>query len=245
MKKYAILLTLAACGQPHKKVEAPTQLAAHQPSPPLPGLEHGLCQSPINIVTSRVDGGTHSVSMRYFASQEKVVNKGHTIEVDFDPGSYLEFDGSIYDLKQFHFHTPSEHLIDSKSYPMEMHIVHIRRETQAGGPPHYLVIGSMFNEENESAFLNKFLSDVPKTAHASNVPLHKVVELTDLFPDGLQKYYSYKGSLTTPPYSETVSWLVLKNEFDASSKQISTIRNLEGENARRIQAPAGRTVEEN
>ncbi len=229
-------------GQAAVAARAGHAAGAHVP----PGLSHGVCRSPIDIRTTQAGEGMHDFQVHWGPSHEKVVNKGHTIEVDYDPGSSVSFDGREFDLAQFHFHTPSEHLIDGIRYPMEMHVVHTRREAEGySGPPHYLVVAAMFREGERNAFLDEFLSDIPKTAHKMNLPRAKVVDLRDLLPQGLSGYYSYRGSLTTAPFTETVNWILLKKEIRATPQQIDVIHKLEGDNAREVQNAEGRTPDSN
>ena len=92
----------------------------------LPGLEHGLIQSPINILTKSLRSASRheiEVTSMHDDKATAVVNKGHTIELEFDPGTEVAFDGKVYAFKQAHFHTPSEHQIDGMTFPMEMHFV--------------------------------------------------------------------------------------------------------------------------
>lgn len=205
-----------------------------------PGLEHGLSQSPINIrsLDTSKHGVHHSVHVNYKKSHENVVNKGHTIEVDYDEGSSITFDGQVYDFKQFHFHTPSEHLVDGVTYPMEMHLVHTLHDNDTT----YLVIGVLFKEGKRNKFLDEFISHIPKAEGQTSKPKHAYVDINDIF-DGNDKYFTYKGSLTTPPYTETVRWGVLKRIHEASPEQIALFNQLEGNNARHIQAMNGRKVE--
>ena len=205
-----------------------------------PGLAHGLSQSPINIRSHTADSGAakHSVHVNYKKSAETVVNKGHTIEVDYDEGSTITFDDQVYDFKQFHFHTPSEHLIDGVTYPMEMHMVH----TLQGQDATYLVIGALFKEGKTNPFLEEFISHIPTEAGKTETPENVFVDINDVF-EGDDEYYTYQGSLTTPPYTETVRWGVLKRIHEASPEQIALFNELEGNNARHIQALNTRQVE--
>lgn len=205
-----------------------------------PGLSHGLSQSPINIRSHSADIGAeqHSVHVNYQKSGEKIVNKGHTIEVDYDEGSSITFDGKVYDFKQFHFHTPSEHLVDGVTYPMEMHMVHTLR----GHDSVYLVIGILFKEGEPNAFLDEFISHIPTEAGKTAAPAQAFVDINHVF-DGDDQYYTYQGSLTTPPYTETVRWGVLKRVHEASPEQIALFNELEGNNARHIQALNRREVQ--
>lgn len=197
----------------------------------------GNRQSPINILTSRAKEGQHEAELHYRASEEHIRNLGHTIEVDWDAGSTIEFDGKNYELKQFHFHTPSEHLLDGVTYPMEIHLVH----AGVDDPAHMLVVGALFKEGEGNAIIDRVLPFVPKQP-GGVIDAHEQLDVSSLF--GQQHgYYYYSGSLTTPPYSEIVKWLVLDQVFEASPEQIEEIARVEGYNARHIQAPHARMVD--
>lgn len=197
----------------------------------------GAAQSPINILSSLVEPGAHDIELHYQASQEHIVNTGHTIEADFDAGSYMEYDGQVYNLKQLHFHTPSEHQIDGLTYPLELHMVH----TLASDPGKYLVIGVFFKDGAANDFIEDVLAHAPREAGAHydgnmQISASEVVAAE-------QGYYHYEGSLTTPPYTETVTWLVMKDIHTADSAQIQALNVLEGNNARHIQNLHARHVE--
>ncbi len=222
------------------KAEAPDAQDEVQLGYTLPGLDHGLLQSPINIVSKAAEGGMHEVALHYQSSKEKVANLGHTVEVDYDPGSTVTFDGATFDFKQFHFHTPAEHLIDGITYPLEMHMVHIMEKDSITW---YLVIGIHFKEGDENAFLSEFLDAIPTQAGQTNELPEKELNVEELLMQDYDDYYHYRGSLTTPPFSETVEWVILKNIFEASPEQIQRINSFEGNNARHIQARYGRKIE--
>ncbi|GJM63337.1 carbonic anhydrase family protein [Persicobacter diffluens] len=198
----------------------------------------GVKQSPINIKTSKIcKPKPHQFQCSYKNSHEKIVNTGHTIRLDYDSGSVLEYDGQAYNLRQFHFHTPSEHLIDGITYPMEAHFVH----TAADNDTTYLVVGVLFKEGNENDFLKKFINSVPdhegeKELWTDYINADDIVKASDHF-------YCYDGSLTTPPFTETVKWFVKQDILDASEEQIMMINELEGNNARHIQAVNNREIE--
>lgn len=205
----------------------------------VPGLDHGLLQSPININTLYCDEGIHEVELHYNTSHEHIVHKEHLVEIDYDPGSYILFDGRKYNFKQFHFHTPSEHLVDGVHYPLEMHMVHL----DTGKTPNYLVISILFKEGTADPFLNQFIEEVPEDYKEIDIE-NKIIDIREeLWPGELQEYYFYKGSLTTPPYTETVSWLIVGHIHGASPEQISHLKDLEGINNRKIQKLNERDVE--
>ena len=137
--------------EPFVKAEAPDAITSQERGYLLPGLDHGLLQSPINIVTRDLEDGMHEVTTYYKSSKETVAYLGHTVQVEYDSGSIVVFDGKPYDFKQFHFHTPSEHHVDGITYPLEMHLVHkCSKDVDKGGKPNYLVIGVFFKEGEEN-----------------------------------------------------------------------------------------------
>jgi carbonic anhydrase len=197
----------------------------------------GQSQSPINIVTSRAVAGKHKVKFKYKASNEHVDNLGHTVKVTYDAGSSLEYDGTRYDLVQFHFHTPSEHLLDGVTYPMELHLVHAEHDH----PEHLLVVGVLFKEGKSHPLVAKLVKDVPEHA-GEHADRDVQLDASSILKRG-EGYYHYDGSLTTPPYSETVTWLVLDQPHDASAEQIEALNRIEGNNARHIQDQRARLVD--
>ncbi|MFN2425836.1 MAG: carbonic anhydrase family protein [Candidatus Binatia bacterium] len=210
-----------------------------------PDLDHGLVQSPVNILSGETIDRKHAVAVHYsHESALFIENKGHTVEVDFPRGSSIDFDARTYELKQLHFHTPSEHQVDGVTYPMEMHIVNVRGGVESGAPPEFLVVSFLFRMGRASAFLDSFLDLMPATVGGHEDLTAERVYVDDLLPPGqVPSYFHYVGSLTTPPYSETVEWLVLKQPIEASPRQIQRINAIEGDNARHVQALYGRTVE--
>lgn len=229
---------------PYVKSEAPDALTQKERGYTLPGLDHGLLQSPINIVTKDLKDGMHKVSTYYRSSKETVAYLGHTVQVEYDPGSVVKFDGERYDFKQFHFHTPSEHHIDGITYPLEMHLVHTcSMQEEHKDKPHYLVISIIFKEGAENKFLDDFLSEVPEEEGEVFQFPDKFLDVGDLLDDKVDDFYYYLGSLTTPPFTESVNWSILKKIYEASPEQIKKLNLLEGNNARHIQAVHGRKVE--
>lgn len=212
----------------------------------LPGLDHGFEQSPINIVSAKNKEGKHKVTMHYQDKINKIENLGHTVQLDFEEGSTITQDDTTFVFKQCHFHTPSEHLIDGLTYPMEMHIVNIMPNENKSATPQYLVIGVLFKEGKENKFIADFLDAIPKEEHEKAEVKAGKVKLADLFGKTPNKikghYYQYRGSLTTPPYTESVRWNITKHIFEASAEQIEAINKIEGNNARHVQALYGRVI---
>jgi carbonic anhydrase len=256
----AIALLLSGCSKPAQQQEAAdTTQTANEVSDTapdaelkkqqgyiLPGLDHGFEQSPINIISTKNDDGKHDITLYFKDEVNKIENLGHTIQLDFQEGSTITQDDTTFNFKQCHFHTPSEHLIDGMTFPMEMHIVNLMPNEDKTATPQYLVIGVLFKEGKENKFIADFLNAIPKEEHETTDLKTGSVKLADLFgviPKEIKgNYYHYKGSLTTPPYTESVRWYITKHIFEASAEQIEVINKVEGNNARHVQALYGRTV---
>lgn len=212
----------------------------------MPGLDHGFEQSPINIVSGANEQGKHQITLYFKDEVNKVENLGHTVQLDFSEGSVIVQDDTTFAFKQCHFHTPSEHLVDGMTFPMEMHIVNIMPNEDKTATPQYLVLGVLFKVGKENPFIKDFLSAIPTTEHAATEVKAGTVKLADLFgviPKEIRgHYYNYRGSLTTPPYTESVRWYIARHVFEASAEQIEAINKIEGNNARHVQALYGRTV---
>jgi len=204
----------------------------------------GRQQSPIDIVTAAVTplqaGAAGFEAARLDATDMRtvpvdVVNNGHTIQVDAVNSDVLVIGNDRYVFHQFHFHTPSEHTVDGRSYPLETHFVY----KSAGGK--LAVIGMLFEEGAENAALTPYWSRMPKSA-GPPVDLGKGgVDIRKILPTNLA-VYRYSGSLTTPPCSEGVSWLFLKEHATASAAQIEAFRALMRHDNRPTQQLNGRAV---
>lgn len=256
----ALALLFSSCNKPAKQGEvadstqaanevagtAPDAALKQQQGYILPGLDHGFEQSPINIVSTQNDDGKHHITLFFKDEVNKLENLGHTVQLDFAEGSTITQDDTTFTFKQCHFHTPSEHLIDGMTFPMEMHIVNLMPNEDKNATPQYLVIGVLFKEGKENKFISDFLDAIPKEEHETAALKAGKVKMADLFgtipKEVTGNYYHYKGSLTTPPYTESVRWYISKHIFEASASQIEAINKVEGNNARHVQALYGRTV---
>ncbi len=186
-----------------------------------------LQQSPIDIrETKEVE--LPDLRVNYNTTDLRIVNNGHTLEVIYDPGSYLIYEDRVYELIQFHFHTPSEHLIKGRSFPMEMHIVHKSEDGEL------LVVGIMMKEGKPNELLEELWKVLPLKDGKEKFREDVKINATDLFPSN-KDYYTYTGSLTTPPYTEGVRWIVMKTPTEISKEQVNKFRSLFGENARDVQ----------
>jgi carbonic anhydrase len=198
----------------------------------------GKRQSPINIEDSATpQGPAEPVQFAYAPSNGTVVNNGHTIQVDVQGENTITVRGSTYRLVQFHFHTPSEEQINFKRFPMVVHLVHKNSEGQLA------VVAVLLDEGTANAFIDKVWTYMPlDTGDRVRMP-PGLLNLSELLPTD-QRYYQFMGSLTTPPCSEGVLWMVLKQPVSISKAQYKLFTQLYPNNARPVQAANGRVVRE-
>jgi len=239
------LQSLAKAGDMVKS-ESPDALVEFEQGYALPRLNDGNTQSPVNIITYTIEtGNIKPEGLRFTGSIDAIENLGHTIQIDFANGSTTRTSEKSYALKQLHFHTPSEHLIDGMTFPMEMHIVSKLKDSASAGESEYTVLGILFKMGRENKFLKEFIDAIPQK-EGKNILDSSKVKLEDLLIDISNKeklkYYNYQGSLTTPPYTESVNWIIAKQIFEASEQQIATIEKLEGNNARHVCALNNRKI---
>ena len=213
----------------------------------LPKFDDGMAQSPINILSAQIEkDSNHSVVTEFNTEITSVENLGHTVQLNFAEGSTVPVDGKVYRFKQLHFHTPSEHLIDGMTFPMEMHIVNVLNDSAHAQHPSYLVVSVLFKMGAESKFIKEFLDKIPHEEGKENTLQTGEVKLDDLFSQftksDIKSYYTYTGSLTTPPFTESVQWVILKHIVEASEDQVMAIEKMEGNNARHVQAVNDRKI---
>ncbi|CAH2604539.1 Carbonic anhydrase [Rhodovastum atsumiense] len=183
----------------------------------------GTRQSPIDIVESiKAELPPLRISFRRGAKQ--IVNNGHTIQVNVPPGSRTVVGAQTYELLQFHFHHPSEHLIAGKSYPMECHFVHRTAQGTLG------VVGVLINEGG----VNATFTEIMKLAPAQEGEVSEGLDAIDpnqLLPK-VRNYYRYAGSLTTPPCSEDVDWMLLAAPIAVAGPSVAKFTSLYPNDAR-------------
>ena len=203
----------------------------------------GNSQSPINIITSIVEENESlSEIQNYFSDNSTtILNNGHTLQFDYDNGSYSKLNGIYYDLKQFHFHTGSEHTINGTRYPMEVHLVH--QDPISGN---LAVIGILFEEGDKNNLLENFTSVLPIHEDETYVSTfsYNILDLINDDDDELE-YYTYSGSLTTPPCSEIVTWYLIKEPIEASKTQLAAFKNIMNHNYRPVTPLNNRVVSTN
>lgn len=195
----------------------------------------GLEQTPLNLAYS-VKGDTGAIEFNYSAQALKVINNGHTIQVEGMKSSDIVVSGERYSLAQFHFHHPSEHLLSGKPFDMELHLVH---KSAAGA---LAVVGVFIKAGARSAALAPVFDNMP--AQESGSADISGFNPADLLPHD-RGYFRYMGSLTTPPCSEGVVWSVFREPVEASADQIRRFANLYPVNARPAQRQNTRFLIEN
>lgn len=177
----------------------------------------GKNQSPINL-TDFIEADLKPLTFDYQVGGNEVLNNGHAIQVNYAPGSTMTLDGHVFELKQYHFHAPSENQINGHSYPMEVHLVHADKNGQLA------VIAVMFEEGKENHSLAQAWSKMPKQAD-EKAALTPSLSAADILPRK-RHYYRFNGSLTTPPCSEGVWWLVMKEPVTVSKAQIEEFEHV-------------------
>lgn len=198
----------------------------------------GKRQSPINIADgSTLEGPAEPIQFNYSPSNATVVNNGHTIQVDMQGENSITVRGSTYRLLQFHFHTPSEEQIDFKRYPMVAHLVHKNDDGQLA------VVALLMDVATTNPLIDKVWTYMPLEVNDRVRMPRDFLNLTELLPSD-QRYYQFMGSLTTPPCSEGVLWLVMKKPIQISKEQHKLFTQLYAFNARPVQPLNGRTVRE-
>ncbi len=196
--------------------------------------ERGDMQSPIDLAGANAIGNI-ALTVDYQSGPLTVSNKGLTIQADFSPGSSMTSGGMKFNLIQIHFHTPSEHAISGKRYPLTGHFVHATDDGKLG------VLGVMFERGEANMELAKILAAAPSSMSAPATVAGQTINPGAMLPDD-RAVYRYMGSLTTPPCSENVNWHVLREPISASAEQIAAFEKLMGDSARPVRAINNRLV---
>ncbi|HEV2840366.1 MAG TPA: carbonic anhydrase family protein [Chthoniobacterales bacterium] len=258
----AQIVVTPTAGVPSATATAPSPRSAEQTHPPHWSYEgkHGpekwgsldpayaVCdkgkeQSPIDIAKAGA-GTANPWTINYRPTSLKIVHhehvvdivdNGHTIQVNVDEGSTLTTSRHTYQLKQFHFHSPSEHTVDGKSFPLEVHFVH----QSADG--NFAVVGALFAEGPSNENLAKLIANFPK-AKGDTVRLPEVKLDLRLHLPANTAAYTYMGSFTTPPCTENVEWLVFRESILASREQLRAFAARLSPNNRPVQPVNGRPI---
>jgi carbonic anhydrase len=200
--------------------------------------DYSLCktgqeQSPIDIANT-VAEKLPPIDFHYLPSQLKLIDNGHTIQVNYPPGSFITVAGKKYELLQFHFHHPSEESINGKHYDLVIHLVH--KDVEG----HLAVVAVLFKVGASDAAIKAVVDHLP-TVKEQEVTADATADAADLLPQ-TRNYYTFSGSLTTPPCTEGVTWFVLQTPSTLSSAEVGTLAKLYPHNARPVQPLNARTV---
>lgn len=194
----------------------------------------GQEQSPIDLSKANLRD-ISNISFNYQPSKINILNNGHTIQVNYDEGSYIVVDGKRYDLLQYHFHAPSEHSINGKLADAEVHFVHKAADGTLA------VVGVLLVQGPDNASLKTVWDNLPTTQGPVKT-LTATTNAKELIPPS-QTTYRYNGSLTTPPCSEGVKWHVMTQSMQISAAQLKAFTNLFPISNRPIQPLFSRTLD--
>ncbi|HEX9959194.1 MAG TPA: carbonic anhydrase family protein [Fibrella sp.] len=198
----------------------------------------GTIQSPVDIQTnSTVKADLPNLSFAYKEFPIQIIDNGHTVQVNNNGNSSASYNGKTYNFKQFHFHYHSEHFIDGVAGDMELHLVH--QEPTSGA---LLVVGFLLKKGAASSFFESVLSNWPSKKE-TEVTTTTSINMASILPAD-KRYYSYVGSLTTPPCSQGVTFFILKAPLEVSSNQLDQFKSHYDHNARPIQLLNSRLIYE-
>ena len=200
--------------------------------------EFSLCgsgqrQSPIDIRAGlAVD--LEPVRFDYQSSRFSVIDNGHTVQANMAPGNAIELGGNRFELQQLHFHRPSEERIDGRQFEMSVHLVH--RDNQGK----LAVVTLLLEKGPAQPAVQKVWNNLPLEKN-QDVPARVALDLNEMLPAD-QRYYTYMGSLTTPPCTEGVQWVVMRQPVTVAPEQIELFARIYPMNARPVQQASGRRI---
>jgi carbonic anhydrase len=203
-------------------------------SPEFSACKLGHLQSPIDIHGAKV-ADLPAIKFEYQPSPLKIIDNGHTIQVNYAPGSAIEIGGVRYELIQFHFHRPSEEKINGKAHAMVAHLVH----RDAAGK--LAVVAVLLDKGGANPTIHTIWNNLPKQKEKETA-VKATVDAATLLPAN-KGYYTFQGSLTTPPCSEQVRWFVLKTPTKIAENEITAFGKLYPMNARPTQPANGRAIQ--
>ena len=203
-------------------------------SPEYQVCKTGNQQSPIDLDSDQ-KSALEPVEIHYQDIPLRIVNNGKTIEVDNKLENFIVLDGQKFELLQFHFHHPSEHTVKGESYPMEIHFVHKDRQGSLA------VLAVFLQEGTENKALVPIWDSMPSQKSSEKYLGELKIATSKLLPENLDSY-RYSGSLTTPPCSENVSWVVFQEPIEVSPEQFQRFDRIIHYNARPRQAINRRSI---
>lgn len=206
----------------YKKSNGPDKWAELDPEFHL--CADGLEQAPIDIDSANVTSeDLPDIKFFYESTPVHILNNGRTVEVEYEPGSFIELGGESYELKQFHFHSISEHTVSlGAHFPIEMHLVHVNTNPDSETPVAVVTAFIREGEENETLRETWYYLP-PHEGYEYTLPFD--INIEEALPTD-RRTYRYKGSFTTPPCTEGVRFLIFKQPIEMSKKQIKHFRKV-------------------
>lgn len=205
-------------------------------SPEFAACKIGHRQSPIDIRDPK-KADLPPIQFDYQPSPLHIIDNGHTIMINYSPGSFISVGEKKYALQQFHFHRPSEERINGKRYDMEVHLVHQDEEGDLA------LVAVLLEQGDDNPLVHELWNDLPKEKGKEETLDGVQVNVAQILPAD-HGYYTFPGSLTTPPCSENVTWFVLKHPVTVSAAEIQQFSKLYRDDARPTQPLYGREVRE-
>jgi carbonic anhydrase len=196
----------------------------------------GHRQSPIDIEAAQ-KAELPAIQFDYKDTPLHIIDNGHTILINYAPGSSIRVGGKRYELKQFHFHRPSEEKIKGKRYDMVVHLVHVAQDGSAA------VVAVLLQQGGDNALIDELWEDLPNQKNKEELLDNVQINVSTLLPAD-RSYYTFPGSLTTPPCTENVTWYVLKHPVTVSAADIREYSKLYRDDARPTQPSYDRVVRE-
>jgi carbonic anhydrase len=194
----------------------------------------GRHQSPIDIRNpKRAD--LPPIRFDYKPSPLHIIDNGHTILINYAPGSVMLVGGKKYVLQQFHFHRPSEERVNGKSFEMTVHLVHADEEG------HLAVVAVLLQQGADNALVHELWQELPREKGRETRKDNIQIDVSQIVPVD-HRYYTFSGSLTTPPCSENIRWFVLEHPATVSAEEIEKFSGLYRNNARPTQPLYNRIV---
>jgi carbonic anhydrase len=203
-------------------------------SPEFVPCRKGHRQSPIDIRNPQ-KADLPPIEFDYQPSPLHIIDNGHTVMINYGPGSFISVGGKKYALKQFHFHRPSEETIDGKGYEMVVHLVHADQEGKLA------VVAVLLQRGEDNPLVRELWNNLPEEKEKEEDLDGLQIDIAGLLPTN-RGYYTYSGSLTTPPCSENVTWFVLKHPVPISAAEIQQFSKLYRHDTRPTQPLYGRIV---
>jgi carbonic anhydrase len=198
-----------------------------------------LRQSPIDISGVKINPRLQKLYLTLLKTPINLLNNGHVIENEYEPGSTLQFGSVTYILAEFHFHTLSEHTVGGERGVMELHAVF---KDDLVNTTKIAVVGMMYKIGRANSFLQELIdAGLPEKSMSPHVHGNQI-NLADALTD-TAAYYTYQGSLTTPPCSENVTWIVIKRQAQMSEEQFQAFRKILGNDFRPLQDRNDRRIE--